>query len=96
MNRFKKKARGRKILTQHKEADLHSEVRLTQGWGTRGPRATCGPRDVFKRPASLLCNCAVKTARERTRTKRGLRPYYVTVAGDAALVLVYPSGFIPT
>ena len=28
----------------------------------------------------------VKTARERMRTKRGLHPCYVTVAGDVALV----------
>ena len=64
-----------------------------QGWGTRGPRAIGGPRNVFKRPASLLCNCNAKTARERMRTKHGLHPCYVTVAGDVALVLVYPSGY---
>ena len=36
------------------------------------------------------------TARERMRTKHGLHPCYVTVAGDVALVLGYPSGFTLT
>ena len=71
-------------------------VVLCQGWGTRGPRATCGPRNVFKRPASQLCNCNVKTACEHMRTKHGLHPCYVMVAGDVALVLVYASGFTLT
>ena len=61
---------------------------LAQGWGTRGPRATCNPRNVFKRSASLLYNCNVRTVRERMRTKHGLHPCDVTVAGDVALVLV--------
>ena len=71
-------------------------VMLEQGWGTRCLQAACGLRNVFKRPASLLCNCNVKTARERMRTKHGLHPCYVTVAGDVALVLVYPSDFTLT
>ena len=40
---------------------------LEQGWGTRGPRATCGPRNVFKRPASLLCNYGSWTYADKTR-----------------------------
>ena len=40
------------------------------------------------RQSTLQLN--VKTARERMRTKHGLRPCYVTVAGDVALVLVCP------
>ena len=52
------------------------------------PRPACGPHNVFKQPASLLCSCNVKTARERMWTKHGLHPCYVTVAGDVAPVLV--------
>ena len=66
---------------------------ISKSMGNITIKAGMGPAYCFK---MAICNCNVKTARERMQTEHGLHPCYATVAGDVALVLVYPSGFTLT